>query len=152
MGKRAKELKVINRERKASKYSYELRGKATRAELALLEAIHEAGWRYVFQSSQFAHGRYARLYIADFRLWLKSGRPLLIEIDGSVHRGREAQDAARTEWLAKAKRAIVIRFTNEQVLDHSDSVLAAISEYQPLADPLRAIEVTPTLRRAMVTA
>lgn len=143
MRKRVQKEKRLLLERKASHYSRELRERATPAERVLLAAIHAQGWRCAFQSSQFTHGRFARLFIADFRLWLPNGLPLIVEVDGSVHVGREAHDAWRTQWLEKAKRATVIRFTNQQVLNDLPYVIAVLSKHKPLVDPLHVSEVTP---------
>jgi very-short-patch-repair endonuclease len=52
-------------------------------------------------------------------------KKLCIELDGSIHAGREADDQARTEALA-AHRISVIRFRNEEVLNNLSSVLQRI--------------------------
>ncbi|MDP2343175.1 MAG: endonuclease domain-containing protein [Deltaproteobacteria bacterium] len=46
---------------------------------------------------------------------------LVVEIDGAVHVGREGHDAARSEALVSAGFR-VIRFTNDDVLHHSEDV------------------------------
>ena len=54
---------------------------------------------------------------------------LVIEVDGEYHSTNEqkALDDIRTEYLNKIGFS-VIRFTNEQVVNHIDDVLAHIEE------------------------
>ena len=52
-------------------------------------------------------------------------RKLVIELDGDTHDFTEEQDARRTEFL-KLQGYTVIRFSNDDVIHHSDAVLAAI--------------------------
>jgi hypothetical protein len=49
-----------------------------------------------------------------------------IEIDGDTHAGREATDAERTRWLQEQKHYKVIRFTNHDVLKHTEAVIEEI--------------------------
>lgn len=60
--------------------------------------------------------------VADF---FCHARSLIIEVDGSIHHGREQQDDARTTAL-RALGLQVLRFTNAQVLHDLDYVLNAI--------------------------
>ena len=62
-------------------------------------------------------------YIVDF-ICTKSG--LVIEIDGDTHAGREATDAERTRWLQEQRHYKVIRFTNHDVLKHTEAVIEEI--------------------------
>jgi very-short-patch-repair endonuclease len=54
-------------------------------------------------------------------------RGLVIEVDGSSHIGKQAEDQDRTNVLA-ASGLRVLRFSNEKVLRDTDSVLATIKE------------------------
>lgn len=61
-------------------------------------------------------------FILDFYCPKKK---LCIELDGSVHDGREMMDEARTESLGTMKIR-VIRFRNEEVINNLPSVLQRI--------------------------
>jgi very-short-patch-repair endonuclease len=61
-------------------------------------------------------------YFADF-CCLK--RRLIVEVDGDEHTESESYDQKRTAYLMERGHR-VIRFWNEDVLEDSDSVLAAI--------------------------
>jgi very-short-patch-repair endonuclease len=50
---------------------------------------------------------------------------LIVEIDGDIHDLQQERDAVRTEAL-EAQGYRIIRFRNEQVLNHLETVLAAI--------------------------
>jgi len=71
-------------------------------------------------------------YIVDF---ICQKQMLIIEVDGQTHHHREAYDAARTEWL-EAQGYRVLRFTNDQVLSHTQMVLEQIAEALPSRPPL----------------
>ena len=117
----------------AAIYSNELQRRATRAELALKAEFDRLGWKYVFQSPQVGTGRRGKpkFYIADFRLWMGTGDKLLIEVDGSVHIGRQLQDERRSQWLRCHKQASIVRFTNEQVLERMPEVIERLMIYEP---------------------
>jgi len=106
----------------ASKSSVDLarkfRKQPTRAEQAL--------WR-VLRNRQLDGYKFNRQkpigpYVVDFCCW---SRRLVVEVDGGVHVGREAQDG---EW----ERALeglgyrVIRFTNDEVERDMDQVVEVI--------------------------
>lgn len=61
-------------------------------------------------------------YIADF---VCEEYKLIIELDGGQHSGQQAYDQRRTNYLA-AKHFKVLRFWNNDVLQHTDSVLESI--------------------------
>lgn len=61
-------------------------------------------------------------YIVDFYC---PACKLVIEIDGGVHAGQEDDDEARTEWLNEQGDE-VIRFTNTQVNNQMEAVIAEI--------------------------
>jgi len=62
-------------------------------------------------------------YIADFYC---HGHRMIIELDGSVHSARRKKDHKRDAWM-EARGFTVLRFSNEQLLDAPESVLAAIT-------------------------
>jgi phosphoribosylformylglycinamidine synthase len=53
---------------------------------------------------------------------------LVIEIDGDSHAEQTEYDAERTKWLNEQKDHRVIRFTNDEVHHHLDTVLERIRE------------------------
>jgi very-short-patch-repair endonuclease len=61
-------------------------------------------------------------YIADFA---SRSLRLVIELDGDMHAGREAYDAARTRSL-EDRGYRVLRFANSDVMSNLDGVLRAI--------------------------
>jgi very-short-patch-repair endonuclease len=63
-----------------------------------------------------------RFVIADF---FCHALRLVVEVDGSSHRGREVQDTARTKDLETIGLR-VLRFSNAEVLHDVDSVLRTI--------------------------
>ena len=52
---------------------------------------------------------------------------LVVEIDGDTHDGNEQRDAARSAWLT-AQGLRVVRYTNAEVHEQLEQVLAAIFE------------------------
>jgi very-short-patch-repair endonuclease len=95
-----------------------LRRDATDAEQTLWRALRERlpGWRFRRQ-----HPIATR--IADFAC---PSAKLAIELDGGQHAGQPCRDAARTEELARHGYR-VIRFWNNEVLENTEGVLAAIA-------------------------
>ena len=104
-----------------------LRGRTTKAEQALGEALQRAGLWFRYQPHFVADDR---LYIPDFRLATHTYK-LLIEVDGPSHQGRERYDAARTEWLMAKRNCRVLRFSNEEVVNNIERVMASILAHQP---------------------
>jgi very-short-patch-repair endonuclease len=78
-------------------------------------------------------------YIPDFYCF--AGR-LAIELDGSQHgsEGAVEYDEARSDFLAAIGNR-VLRFSNDQVLDNADAVLARI--YEALEESRSARELSP---------
>ncbi len=112
---------------KRTKFSQEIRAKAkkrrekydfieilkrrkTRAELVLEEALALLSYgrchKLAFQIQFFVRG-----YIAD--IFFKKAR-LVVELDGGIHKTRQAYDAQRDRNLEKAGYT-VIRFTNDEI-------------------------------------
>ena len=142
-------LDITNRDHKrfnlSRQYAEELRAKATTSEKLMCDILDAAMISYVFQSNMCDRAT-GRIYISDFRIrrvpprrppgarrktWRRDDRKLFIEIDGSSHVGREAYDGARTRWIESHRNAIVLRFTNEDVMRHPESILREIEAYSP---------------------
>jgi very-short-patch-repair endonuclease len=97
-----------------------LRRQHTEAERALWRAVRSRALGAKFRR-QHAIGPYVvDLYCAAVRV--------VIEIDGGHHfdADRLAYDAARTAWL-EARGLHVLRFTNRDVADRIDDVIAVIA-------------------------
>jgi very-short-patch-repair endonuclease len=109
--RRAVRSRSVIRER-----SRELRREQTEAERELWNGIR--GWGIAKFRRQHPLDR----FILDF--YCPSAR-LCIEVDGSVHDGKEDRDAARSEVL-EARGIAVIRFTNDEVLHDTRGVLHRI--------------------------
>lgn len=97
------------------------RAKMTEAETILWERL-----RCYLRPIRFRRQHIIGDYIVDFACLQKM---LVIEVDGEYHSTDEqkALDDLRTEYLNKIGFS-VIRFTNEQVVNHIDDVLAHIEE------------------------
>lgn len=65
-------------------------------------------------------------YILGFRACACAKAKLAIEIDGGIHLTQEAYDSERDIWLQTEHNIRTIRFTNEDVLQHLNIVLASI--------------------------
>ena len=113
----------------------EMRQNPTEAESVL--------WKYLSGDKLGAHFRRQHPvfgYIPDFVCLQKK---LIIEIDGGYHMEDEqlGKDEERTAWLNKAGY-IVLRFTNEEVLNDIDRVLEDIS------DTMEGINLNPQSNQA----
>ena len=103
-------------------FAAENRNKPTEGETIL--------WEYLKSNRQGFHFRRQHiigLFIADF-VCLK--HKLVVEIDGLYHQLPEQQtsDKQRTEWL-EDKGFKVLRFTNEEVLANTETVVNVIKTY-----------------------
>ena|SRR5688572_23752091 len=100
-----------------ARYAEELRRRSTRGERVLLAelTLRRFGVRFEFQVVMY--GWIVDFYCPELRL--------VIEVDGSVHAGREKADSYREEALV-ARGFYVLRFTNEEVLNHLPLTLATI--------------------------
>lgn len=129
----------------SGEYAVELRDRATKAERQMCVALDAERISYVFQANMY-DAESGRIYIADFRIrrlslarpagvprkrWVRDTRKLFIEIDGGYHVGREAYDAARTRWIESHRNAVVLRFTNEEVLASTAHIIEQINKYGP---------------------
>jgi len=110
------DLAVIQRARR-------LRKSTTLPELVL--------WRHL-RDKQIGGLRFRRQvpigrYVVDFASLLIR---LIVEVDGGVHDLRTFDDAKRDAWL-RSQGFRVIRFTNAQVRDQINDVLAEIRKHAP---------------------
>ena len=110
----------------ASQHARQLRQRMTDAELLL--------WRHLrsrrLDGHKFRRQHPIGPYIVDF---VHLQARLIIEADGSQHLGN-AHDRQRDAWL-QAQGYRVLRFWNNDILQHPDTVLAAI--WQALPDQTR---------------
>lgn len=79
------------------------------------------------QGAKFRRQHAIDRFIVDF--YCAEAR-LIIEVDGAVHDYRPDEDAIRQEFL-ESLGLRVIRFTNADVLQHTNAVLARIAEHLP---------------------
>ena len=125
--KQRDQAKVLGR---ASGYADKLRANATAAEKRLRNLLIAHRISHVFQS-HMCDTRSKVIYIADFRIRRPGRGRLFVEVDGSYHDGRGEYDARRTDWIRDNRDGEVLRFTNEEVFQNSDSVIARILEQRP---------------------
>ena len=125
---------------RAAGFARRMTAAPTSAEARLLGMLKSCQIRFTFQQPRTGAGG---CYIVDFCVVTKRGR-VVIEVDGSSHKGREGYDRRRTWWLLCQRRVIrVLRFTNEQVLSTPKEVLAAILALEPR----RVRQRKPVVRR-----
>jgi len=98
----------------------ELRQRQTPAEIILWEAL---------RNRRLANLKYRRqhpiantAFVADFFCYQHK---LVIELDGDIHAIQKTEDQQRQQAIKTAGYQ-VIRFTNEQILDHLEDVLITI--------------------------
>jgi len=110
---------------KATKYATQLEQNATLAETILKEGLFEYGIDFEFQKPLYSK---STCYIADFYIYDKR---LVVELDGSSHKGREDYDAKRTKDIKKLHGYNVLRFKNKAVFADVNKVIAKIQDWQP---------------------
>jgi very-short-patch-repair endonuclease len=98
----------------------QLRHDQTRAEDVLWEHLRDRQIANLKFRRQHAIDR----FVVDFYC---ADASLVIEVDGPVHDGSRAQDALRQEILENMGLRI-IRFSNDDVMNHIDDVIASILE------------------------
>lgn len=98
-----------------------LRRNPTQAERVLWTHLR----RKAIDGLKFRRQAHIGPYIADF---LCCSAKLIIEVDGGIHRLREAEDALRTAWL-HSRGYTVLRVSNAQVLARPHAVLALIRQH-----------------------
>ena len=96
----------------------ELRWPLTPAETALWDRLKNKQ----LNGLKFRRQHPLHHFILDF---FCHAHQLVIEIDGAVHDQQQAYDETRTEWLTQ-RGFKVMRFTNAEVLNEMDRVLAQI--------------------------
>lgn len=99
---------------------------ATLAETILKEALIELGFNFQFQKP--IHSK-STCYIADFYF---PHQHLVVELDGSAHKGREEYDAKRTANIKKYHGYHVLRFKNKAVFADVIKVINKIQDWKPL--------------------
>jgi very-short-patch-repair endonuclease len=113
-----------------------MRAMPTAAEAALWQALRDrrlSGWK--FRRQHVIGG-----YVVDFYC---PALGLVIEVDGSVHDGRRAQDRQRDQDLT-ALGVQVLRLRNADVLERLESVAASLTlRCQTLAERLTAVKTSP---------
>lgn len=96
----------------------ELRRQQTPAESILWECLRDRRLCDTKFRRQHNIGR----YIADFYC---HPHRLVIELDGEIHRYRQAEDAIRENWL-RSQGFTVLRFANDEVFNNLSAVLEHI--------------------------
>lgn len=90
-------------------------------------------WKFVLKSEPFNHYTWNRQkpihqFIVDFYC---SALKLVVEIDGDIHKLNQDYDRARTAHL-KSLGLTVIRFSNNQVLNSTDTIRQHLQKSLPL--------------------
>jgi very-short-patch-repair endonuclease len=101
------------------KSARELRQQGTPAERIFWELVRNRR----FLGLKFRCQHQIGLYIADFYCPEKY---LVVEFDGDIHVSQRKQDRARDAWM-RSSGFTVLRFPNDLLLDHPNSVLVQIS-------------------------
>jgi len=112
----------------AKKYAKKLVYRATKAEKLLFEALYKEGIVFDFQYPIASH-KYK--YIIDFHIKNIYGKEYAIEVDGSSHDSKRVYDLLRSFHIYHDRGMAVIRFKNEDIYNHIDSVLDRIIELEP---------------------
>jgi very-short-patch-repair endonuclease len=99
----------------------QLRHEMTPAEKCLWQHLRERKLDGAYFRRQHAIGP----FVVDF---FCAKAKLVVEIDGDTHSEQIEYDTERTQWLNELKHYRVIRFTNEEVHDHIETVLERIRE------------------------
>jgi leucyl-tRNA synthetase len=100
-----------------------MRKQPTKAEACLWEQLKgkRLDVRFIRQHPIFG-GR----FIADFAAPSVS---LIIEVDGEYHNDRQVEDSNRTRIIENSRLYKVMRFTNDQILKHTNEVMMEISNW-----------------------
>lgn len=108
-------------------YARQMRQDPTPAERILWRALRgeKAG-------AYFRRQHVLGTFIVDF---VSLENRLVIEVDGDIHDHQQAEDALRTEWLNQTGFH-VIRFRNEEVIDHLADVMARIRQVLAARPPI----------------
>ena len=109
----------------SSEASYETARRLRREQTAAEQVL----WRHL-RTKRMCNVKFRRQhpvgpYFVDF---CSIQRKLIVEIDGSQHADRSAEDKVRSSFL-ESYGYCVLRFWNHQVLDSIDEVLAEIEKF-----------------------
>lgn len=105
----------------------QLQRRATLPEKIMIEALIAEGYWFKFQAFFYADGV---LFLPDFRLATKQ-KKLILEIDGPSHNQQQEYDKRRTAWLETNRNCIVVRVSNDDVLNDARKVIQLLSAYEP---------------------
>lgn len=105
--------------RRTRRLARKMRGRPTLAEECLWEALKDSQLGSEFEPQVVIRG-----WIADF--WCPE-KGVVIEVDGSSHKGREEADAFR-DFIMSMMGIVVLRFTNSEVFGSLPSVLKKIKQ------------------------
>ncbi len=114
--------KHVKPDRMISRTAKQLRAQLTPAEQILWSALRGR----ILSGLKFRRQHPFGQYVLDFYC---AKRRLAVELDGSVHQEPEQaqRDQERSEFL-EMHQIIVLRFQNEEVIEHLDKVLEKILE------------------------
>ncbi|MDW5510132.1 endonuclease domain-containing protein [Serratia proteamaculans] len=121
-------------ERKSTPVSRRLRANMSNAEKMVWLQLKDRRFYGLKFRRQFPVGP----YFVDFVCWQ---RKLVIELDGGQHMGQASYDTRRSHFLV-SRGFSVLRFWNDEVLNHWDGVAEIIMQYltvdegSPHPDPL----------------
>jgi leucyl-tRNA synthetase len=104
------------------------RNQPTPAEAALWEELKDSKIGFKFSRQIKLGDYYVDFCCRQYRL--------VVDVDGEAHEGKSAEDEERAEALRNRKYEVV-RFSNSDVMEHPEQVMAAI---------LKALESRPRLR------
>jgi very-short-patch-repair endonuclease len=105
-----------------------MRANPTPAELRLWHALRARR----FEAFKFRRQAVIGRYIADFAC--RTPQMLIIEVDGDSHDYQGQYDERRTRFL-ETRGYRIIRFINEDVMNHFDGVLAMLGEFLLVPSP-----------------
>lgn len=130
------EEKVLTRKQAAQKeigprlkkFKKELRKNATPAEKFFKNVLKKYGLKFSFQKPFYRVD--GLRCIVDFISWDDKPR-VVIEIDGGYHNTKDQinKDEYRTNWLLKHRNCVVVRFTNEEVLNSINDCILNLADF-----------------------
>jgi len=112
---------------RALEFVKSLKAQPTRAELALKKSLADARYWFKFQGCFYSP---TILFIYDFKLEIHAGK-LIIEVDGGYHEAQQQYDAQRTAWMESNRNCVVIRFSNDEILNDLPNVMRKIDSFNP---------------------
>ena len=124
--RRNKKQEKINKQKiynKSDKFASKLRKAATKAENILKKRLKQENIVFDFQKP-IIHNKNFR--IVDFYFPRGKLLPLVVELDGSSHIGKQQDDLLRENFLKEAINCEILRFRNEQVYKELDNIIYSI--------------------------